>query len=146
VRTYVEKYLDPYGTDAGDQGQLILSYPALESYTVSCFRDKTHEISYELGKELKRYAAQNSCTIQMLRNEAHIIHAACEMDCALSSYGIGDYDLDNLGQTLLDLYDCEQQIYLATQKFGLVSALSFVLLELGVIEEVENNDNLNSPE
>lgn len=142
VRTYVEKYQDPYGTDIGDQGQLILSYPALESYTVSCFRDKTYETSYELGRELKQYAAQNSYTIQMLRNETHIIHATSEMDCALSSYGIDEYDLDNLGQTLLDLYDCEQQAYLDTRKFSLVSALSFVLLELGVIEESENNDAL----
>lgn len=143
VRTYVTKYQDPYGTDAGDQGQLILSYPALEAYTVSCFRDKTHEVSYELGRELKQYAAQNSYTIQMLRNETHIAHATSELDRALTAYGICDYDLDNLGQTLLDLYDREQQIYLATQKFSLVSALSFVLLELGIIEEIDDTDTGN---
>lgn len=137
VRDYVEKYQDPYGTDAGDQGQLLLSYPALESYTVSCFRDDTHKTQIELGKDLKKYAAQNSYTIQMLRNESHIIHAATEMDRALATHGLNNYDLDNLGNTLLSLYDEEQQVYLRTQKFELVSMLSFVLLELGIIEEDE---------
>ena len=141
VRTYVERYRDPYGTDEGNQGQLILSYPAVESYTVSCFRDKTHEIAYELGKDLKTYAAQNSYTIQMLRNEGHIIHAATEMESALSLYGIDAYNLDSLGQTLLELYDREQQVYLTTQKFNLVSTLSFVLLELGIIKEIESEDD-----
>lgn len=136
VRPYVEKYRDPYGTDSGDQGQLLLSYPALESYTVSCFRDDTYKTQIELGKELKTYAAQNSYTIQMLRNEGHIIHAALEMERALNAHGLSDYDLDNLGETLLKLYDDEQQVYLKTQKFELVSLLSFVLLELGIIEEV----------
>lgn len=33
---YVKKYTDPYGNDNGDQGQLLLSYPAIESYLLSC--------------------------------------------------------------------------------------------------------------
>lgn len=137
VRTYIEKYQDPYGTESGDQGQLLLSYPALESYTVSCFREETHQLFYALGRDLKRYAAQNSYTIQMLRSEEQLLHSVLEMDSALSVYGINDYILDNLGKTLLELYDGEQQMYLSSQKFGLISTLSFVLLELGIIEEAE---------
>lgn len=138
VRPYVIKYRDPYGTDTGDLGQLLLSFPALESYTVSCFCENTHHTTIELGKELKTYAAQNSYTLQMLRNDGHILHAAIEMQKALIDHGIVDYDLDNLGDVLLSIYDEEQTVYLSMRKFELISLLSFVLLELGIIEEVDS--------
>ena len=111
---------------------------------MSCFRDKTHEIACELGKDLKTYAAQNSYTIQMLRNEGHIIQAATQMESALSLYGIDACNLDSLGQTLLELYDREQQVYLTTQKFNLVSTLSFVLLELGIIKEIQDVQDVSN--
>ncbi len=134
VRTFVERYQDPYGTIEGDQGQLLLSYPAIESYTVSCFCDNTYKHTIELGKDLKQFAAQNSYTLQMLRTEDHILHATNEMNTALTACGIDSYDLDSLGETLLALYDSQQQVYLRTKEFNLLSTLSFVLLELGIIE------------
>ena len=32
-KKYVKKYTDPYGTESGDQGQLLLSYPAIDEYS-----------------------------------------------------------------------------------------------------------------
>lgn len=146
VQTFVEKYQDPYGTTQGDLGQLLLSYPSIESYTVSCFCEHTHETSYELGKDLKQYAAENSYTIQMIRKDSHILHAVTELDEALEHYGITEYDLDDLGKTLLNIYQVEQKCYLAINKFGLLSTLSFVLLELGIIEIEEDTDTPNETE
>lgn len=136
VRSFVQRYQDPFGTAAGDQGQLLLSYPSLESYTVSCFRTNTYSEEYELGKDLKTYAAQRAYTIQMIRKEEHLLHASEEMDLALHSLGINEYDLDNLGKTLLQLYDAQQRDYLISRRFHLVSTLSMALLELGILEEI----------
>ena len=52
-KKYVKKYTDPYGTESGDQGQLLLSYPAIEAYLLSCVKDNTIEMSFKLGKDAK---------------------------------------------------------------------------------------------
>lgn len=50
---YVKKYTDPYSNENGDIGQLLLSYPAIESYLLSCIQDDTYKHSCFLGKDLK---------------------------------------------------------------------------------------------
>ena len=35
-KPYVYNYTDPYGDENGNQGQLLLSYPCIESYLLSC--------------------------------------------------------------------------------------------------------------
>ena len=50
---YVKKYTDPYGTDKGDQGQLLLSYPAIESYLISCIADDSTVLSCKMGQDVK---------------------------------------------------------------------------------------------
>ena len=139
VREYVERYQDPYGTVEGDQGQLLLSYPSIESYMVSCFQEDTFTLEFELGKALKHDAAQNGHTIQMIKSDSQIIHAADEMNRAIEHHGIDEYDLDRLGDVLLSLYDQQQDEYLEKKTFRLLSTLSFALLELGIIEEIDES-------
>ena len=55
----------------------------------------------------------------------------------LETFGISSYDLDNLAQTLLDVYDYQQQKYKADDVFSLLSLVGMALLELGVITEIE---------
>ena len=50
---YVCKYTDPYSDENGNQGQLLLSYPAVESYLMSCMQDDVFQQSFFLGKDLK---------------------------------------------------------------------------------------------
>lgn len=135
VRSYVARYQDPYGNADGSQGQLLLSYPALESYLVSCFLDESWKLHFQLGKELKTYAAQHSYQKQMLRNEAHLVHAAVEMDAALEDLGCGTYNLDALGPALMAAYDAQQEAYQEKKDFSLLSLVSMVLLELGILVE-----------
>lgn len=137
VREYVERYQDPYGTIEGDQGQLLLSYPSIESYMVSCFQEDAFTLEYELGKALKQDAAQNGHTIQMIKKNSQIIHAADELNRAIEHHGIDEYDLDRLGDVLLSLYNHQQDEYLEKNTFRLLSTLSFAFLELGIIEETD---------
>ncbi len=69
--------------------------------------------------------------------EKRLIHSINEMDNGLETFGISSYDLDNLAQTLLDVYDYQQQKYKADDVFSLLSLVGMALLELGVITEIE---------
>ena len=140
VRSYAERFQDPYANTDGSQGQLLLSYPALESYLVSCFQDESWKLRYQLGKDLKTYAAQHSCQKQMLRSETHLSHAAEEMDTALENLGCGTYDLDALGPALLAAYDAQQESYKKEGTFSLLSLFSMALLELGILVEEQEEE------
>ena len=140
VRSYAEHFQDPYANTDGSQGQLLLSYPALESYLVSCFQDESWKLRYQLGKDLKTYAAQHGCQKQMLRSGTHLSHAAGEMDAALENLGCGTYDLDALGPALLAAYDAQQAGYMGKKDFSLLSLFSMVLLELGILAEEQEEE------
>lgn len=134
---YVQKYTDPYSDDAGNQGQLLLSYPAVESYLLSCFEDDTYKRAFFLGKDLKPELIKAGISVEMVNNDTQLIHATEEMDKGLAAWDLLDYDLDNLAPTLLAVYDVEQQKEKTDRAFSLFSLISMALLELGVLIEVE---------
>lgn len=137
-RPYVRRYTDPYANDEGNQGQLLLSYPAVESYLLSCIQEDVFRQSCLLGKTLKPELMKINCSEESITSEDHLVHAAVEMDKGLEAFGLGAYDLDNLAPTLLGIYDGQQQKYAANQKFSLLSLISMALLELGIIVECES--------
>jgi hypothetical protein len=143
---YVKKYTDPYGTDSGDQGQLLLSYPSIESYLLSCVKDDTSKLSCKLGKEAKAVLASEigsggSDNVDLVfpeeEAESRLLHSINEMDCGLKSIGIQTYDLDYLAPTLLEAYDNQQKKYSEDDVFWLLSLVGMALLELGVIIEYD---------
>ena len=153
---YVKKYTDPYGTDTGDQGQLLLSYPAIESYLLSCIKDNTVEVAFKLGQDAKvaltNEISTEDCadktdihlkTVDLVfsketeKAEKRLIHSINEMDHGLEVLGIQSYDLDNLAPTLLEVYDYQQKKYKEEEVFSLLSLVGMALLELGVIIEEE---------
>lgn len=157
-KKYVRKYTDPYGTETGDQGQLLLSYPAIESYLMSCVKTNTVEMSFQLGQETKVALTNEICTEDcadktdihletvdlVFTNETEemekrLIHSINEMDNGLKAMGVQTYDLDNLAPTLLEVYDYQQQKYIEENTFSLLSFVGMALLELGVITEVDED-------
>lgn len=136
---YVKRYTDPYGTPEGDQGQLLLSYPSVESYTVSCFETDLAQNRYELGADLKGKLAQLGIKETNIQTQEHLIRAAEEMDTALSELGCIEYDLDKLAPTLLLAYEGEQKLYEEEGGFSLLSQISLALMELNVLVEIEEN-------
>lgn len=134
----LEKYRQPLGGNAdGSQGQLLLSYPSIESYVISCCRSLDGIPSFKLGKDLKTYAAQHNCQRQMLRTEDQVISAAVEMDTMFTRLGCGAYDLDNLTSALLKVHDAEDNLLLSKDAFALLSLISIALLEIGILVEEE---------
>lgn len=157
---YVKKYTDPYGTDMGAQGQLLLSYPSIESYLLSCIKNDTIKQSFRLGHDakvvLKHIINPDNCidkteahlnTVDLVFSEEaseaekRLIHSINEMDNGLATMGIQVYDLDNLAPTLLEIYDYQQQKYVEENVFSLLSLVGMALLELGVITEYDEEAN-----
>lgn len=132
---YIKRYTDPYGDENGNQGQLLLSYPAVESYLLSCIQDDVYLQSYFLGKDVKPELARIGFSEENVETEEHLIHATAEMDKGLDSLGLDTYDLDNLAPTLLGAYDAQQGKHTADGTFSLLSFVSMALLELGIITE-----------
>lgn len=137
---YVRRYIDPYSSEEGYQGQLLLSYPAVESYILSCIQDNVFEQRYLLGTEAKDQLAQCGFSEDEISEEEQIIHATTEMDKGLANLMLDDYDLDNLGDTLLGVYEAQQNIVSEAQQFSAISLISMALLELGVIVECDEDD------
>lgn len=134
---YVKKYTDPYGDENGNQGQLLLSYPAVESYLLSCIQDDVCLQSYFLGRDVKPVLLDAGFSEEDIESEDYLIHAAMEMDKGLNSFNLGDYDLDNLAPTLLGVYDSQQSKHALDGTFSLLSLISMALLELGIITEYD---------
>lgn len=137
---YVKKYTDPYVNESGDQGQLLLSYPSVESYLLSCIKEDVYKEKYYLGKDVKPALGEQGFSVEDISTDEHIVHATTEMDKGLSAFGIEEYDLDNLAPVLLAVYDEQQKNVDDVKKFSLVSLVSMALLELGVIVEVEEEE------
>lgn len=139
ARAYVEKYCNPYDNNDGSQGLLLLSYPAIESYIISCFLDKTYNITFETGHELKAFIGSNKYNQQMIRTDKELLHAITELDEYLESVEAGYCNIDNFRDTNIRIYDSEQKYYIENGTFQLVSLLSVVLLDLGIIENINSN-------
>ena len=150
---YVKKYTDPYGNKEGVQGQLLLSYPAVESFLLSCIQENTYKQTACLGKDAKPILNSALCLEETDTEDLHqkivnmvfaedvseagkrLINSINEMDNGLEEIGVGTYDLDNLGPTLLNVYDIQQQKYISDNTFWCISLIGMALLELGVIVE-----------
>ena len=151
---YVRKYVDPYGTDEGDQGQLLLSYPSVESFMLSCIMEESYKLEGKMGGDAKnilknkllgkRDTNSNDDTLNNVESifskdtseaEKQLIHSVIEMNKGLEMMGISDYDLDNLAPTLLGVYDYEQDKLNAEDTLTFLSLIEMALLELGVIEK-----------
>ncbi|MBQ6863991.1 MAG: hypothetical protein IJO14_07115 [Clostridia bacterium] len=136
---YVKKYTDPYGDEKGNQGQLLLSYPAVESYLLSCIQDDVHLQSYFLGRDIKPELAKLDFNAEHVNTQEHLLHAVTEMDKGLHSFGLDTYDPDHLAPVLLGAYDAQQNKYKTDGAFSLLSLISMALLELGIITECDEN-------
>ena len=136
---YVKRYVDPYSDDEGNQGQLLLSYPCVESYILSLTLENAHKIKYGLGKDLKKDQElhQNIKTTDDI-NGNMLIHAVNEMNKGLQSLKIDEYDIDNLAPVFLEAYAKQQENYLKHKSVNLLSFVSMALLELGIIQPEED--------
>jgi hypothetical protein len=125
---------NPYENDNGLRGGLLLlSYPSIESYTISSFIDNTHLIEIALGDDAKAYVAANN-QIQLNKiSEATIVKASNEMMKYLQAEGI-DFEIDNFWGPNIAVFEKQEHNYHMNSNYRLLSLLSVAFIQLGIIE------------
>lgn len=116
-----------------NQGLLLLSYPAIESFTTSNYSKDTFNIEFETGDQVKKFLHENNYTNQRINLET-MKHAVCEMNNALKTIGIDEYDFDNFYDTNMKVYNYEEEHFKIHKKYKLLSLLCIALMDLGLIE------------
>lgn len=137
----IEKYIlslsNPYDNDDYKAGQLLLSYPSIESYIISNFREITNVPQFLLGKDVKAYIGGNT-DIQINRiSEETLIKAANEFLRYLSSEQIA-FDVDEFSEASHAVFTKQEAEYLSGQGFRLFSMLTLAFLQMGIIELEES--------
>lgn len=116
-------------------GVLILSYPSIEAYEVSNFEDKSFKLCAKLGTDVKEYIDKNAKKIAMNKiNEDSIIHACNELGQYIRSEGI-EIDLDDFSDANIKIFDKEEKCFDNKNTYFLLSMMSCILLDLGILQE-----------
>ena len=114
-----------------------MSYPSIESYIISNFRDAANVPQFLLGKNVKAYIGVNP-DIQINKiSEGTLIKAADEFLRYLSSEQIA-FDIDEFSEASHIVFTKQETEYLSGQGFRLFSMLTLAFLQLGIIELEES--------
>ena len=137
IEKYILSLTNPYDNDDYKAGQLLLSYPSIESYIISNFRDTANVPQFLLGKDVKAYIGGNP-DIQINKiSEGTLIKAADEFLRYLSSEQIA-FDVDEFSEASHAVFTKQETKYLSGQGFRLFSMLTLAFLQLGIIELEES--------
>ena len=130
---YIENFNDPYDNGEAVAGQLLLSYPSVESFIISNFRDGSFEIFLRLGRNAKEYIAANQ-DIQLNKiNDITLMHAVKEFSDFLEKEGI-EWELDQFSRACKTIFEKQERQYLEKDGFRLFSMLTLAFLQMGMIE------------
>lgn len=136
IEKYILSLANPYDNDDYKAGQLLLSYPSIESYIISNFRDTANTPRFSLGKDAKAYIGRNT-DIQVNRiSEETLINAADEFLKYLSGEQIV-FDIDDFSEAGHTIFTKQETEYLFGRGFRLFSMLTLAFLQMGIIETEE---------
>jgi len=115
------------------QGLLLLSYPSIESFTISNFLADCFNCSMDTGENLKKFLNDNKI-IQNKISANTLIAAAEEMYKAFVGMGIHYYNIDNFSQYNINIFKWQENHYRQKSLYRLLSLLSIAFIDLGIIE------------
>ncbi|WP_062108684.1 hypothetical protein [Bacillus niameyensis] len=122
------------------QGLLILSYPCIESFTVSNFISDSYRLDFETGRRLKKFIHAENINQSKISDET-ILHAVKEMNLALRKIDAAqadyDFNLDEFADLNLKVFNYQEDYFNEQNKNKLLSLLSIVFLDLGLMEVEE---------
>lgn len=119
------------------QGLLLLSYPAIESFTLSNFDDNSYEKEFGTGDELKHYLHEQKM-FQGRINEESIIRSVEQFELAMKEFGIESYDVDDFFETNMSVFECQEKFYSQQGRYKVLSLLCVAFLDLQLIEFERN--------
>lgn len=110
----------------------MLSYPCVESYIASSFMEKSFMEEVATGLELSRFLEDRKINQSRITGQT-VLHAVHEMERALAYLGIRNYDVDQFASAHLEVFRCQESRYGEIQAYSLLSLLSIMLIDLGLI-------------
>lgn len=135
---FIENLLSKLGNSRDNpdyvrQGLLLLSYPSIESFTLSCYHDNAIKMKFDTGQKLKTFLGEHNINNQRLDEDA-LKHAVTEMLTALGLINDCTYDLDDFSECNLDVYHYEESHKETSGLYQCMSLLIIALMDLGLIE------------
>lgn len=118
------------------QGILLLSYPSIESFTLSCFDGNSFSLKMKLGSELKQYLNSNKFNHAQIDENALKL-ATDNLVSSLLGINNGDFDVDNFKDLNLKIFDLEERVYAVSAQYNCLSLLAISFIDLGLIEVVK---------
>ncbi len=133
IQDYILSLKNPYeNADGYVSGQLLLSYPSIESYTISNFVDHSSNLRFQLGKDAKRYIESNN-NIQLNKmSDDTLIKATYEFLDYLENENI-DLNLDDFSTASCTILTSQESEYLRGNGFKAFSMLTLALLQMNII-------------
>lgn len=131
VRNLIKKFGNSMDNGEEMNGLLLLSYPAIESYVISNFENDI--LRKEIG-HLKSYVKEKGYKAKNMNRDT-IKLAVTLMHKVFKSFGIKNYSVDSFSKTSLKLFDKEEQCFKDGEKYRLLSLISIIFIDLGIITE-----------
>ncbi len=123
------------------QGMLLLSYPAVESFTLSHFESNILQLQFPTtksqGEKIKNYLERKGINQDKI-NDDTLIHAMQELFLSLDIINDCQYNLDDFGQCNRDVFAFEEEQKQKTNLYNALSLIGIALLDLGLIEITED--------
>ena len=129
VKKLLNELQNPYENPNYESGILLLSYPCVESYTISCF-EKGKEF---VRKDIKEYVNKDKQYKLVNLNKHKLLHSTIDMINKIGKLGIKNFDIDNFGKINRQIFDKEEEILKSKKEYYLLSLISYILLDLGII-------------
>ena len=134
----VEKLLTKLNNSQNDieeqNGLLILSYPSLESFTISLFEKNSNEIKIALGKDVKGYVDskkyRNTINEETLTRAVSIFVEFLLKNCIVESNNEVSQKLDSIG---VEIFKIQDKLYSKEKLFYCVSQIVEILIDLQII-------------
>lgn len=134
IENYIHSLANPYVNDDGYKaGQLLLSYPSIESYIISNFREETSTLRFQLGKDAKAYIGKNTDIQTNKISEETLLKATCEFLEYLKIELI-DFNIDNFSAASHTVFTKQETEYLSGMGYKVFSMLTLAFLQMGIIE------------
>lgn len=115
------------------QGLLLMSYPSIESFTLSCFQNNVIDEEFGTGKTLKTFLGLQAINQQKI-DESALLHATSEMLKALGLINDCTYDLDDFSECNIEVFNFEENNRKTKGLYRCMSLFTICLLDLGLIE------------
>lgn len=135
IDSYIKKYRNSIDNDEDEQGLILLSYPSIESFTLSNFDNEFYKRQFGLGSDLKQYLDKHKFNQKNISGDT-LITATEGLINVLKEQKI-EFDVnlfDDFSNTNITIHRNEELYYEKNNKYRCLSMFVMALLDLELIE------------